>query len=939
VSNQRFHIPGFNEGSVKPEWAARLGAAGNQAGASRLTNFVVTADGSLERRPGSTWWGAPKAAAAYAQLLVPYEAGQSRYVIAIQFGNTVGSADTYAEVFESDGTNYGTTAIAWRPGVSIEGVTDLNGILNNTYAASTTKAAMPYKNTQREEIQYFQWEDRLILIHPEHNPVMIRYRDNDHWEVDYMFLEREPPEVFSRRSSTPVFTIGVKGSKNQYPITVSEPLFGHYLEAHAAGLGGAGVKWDGTNEHPLGAIIRLGEHDVTYTTGGQGQLQGRPAFWQIDSVTSPYEAECVPMMNSATGSENYAFSVPTLDEQDFAGPWIYDRTLTSVSAGGPAWDTTAFWNTNSVTFNTGGGSAKLNEDDIGGILVDSNNAGNSPSAYYIRDVDTSTGAVKLLPLSTEHTSQVQSASWYIFRPQLPHMCLTDGTGTFAGGGTDAVWASGADEKVLPPDGHNTKTTDIGWVRPTNIQDDQPCGGAVFFGDGILRLSPGSPPTDKGVERPSRKWATFYQRPCRSAGPINNWGLGPSLATGFPSAGCSHEQRIYFTGFKKSNATLVASEVNEHTHFNQLLHEGATAPLNLQLAFLEGDDPKWMSSGEQLLIGAQSNLYSLKGNPISAASLGFQRVSSRGSGPGLPARLGNEDVWISSDGRDILAAQYDDRVDSTIARSLLAKADHLLDGATITKLITINEPCARLHALTSDGRILVCTQAPEYGTEAWCEYKIESVGTAAIEDMAKVRSPDDNSWQLWMSTNRGNDRAIEFVDYTDTALRMDDRVEGTASTALLTYHPRAISRALAPSYGGIVDGAYAGVQDLTGAGSFGFAVLGLVGAPTTVNLGQTFTATAVLHMPAIAGEAGPTLGGQVNLGRPVLMLVDSIGGAVNGAQVLLAEAGTNPTASTDWVPVAGVGVGPRTRFPQITVTSTTPYQFKVAGVMFEGGGES
>jgi hypothetical protein len=547
--------------------------------------------------------------------------------------------------------------------------------------------------------------------------------------------------------------------------------------------------------------------------------------------------------------------------------------------------------------------------------------------------------VKLLPLSTEHTAIAQSTNYYIFRPQRPHMCLTDGTGTFAGGGTDAVWASGSDEKSLPPDGHNTKTTDIGWVRPTNIQDDQPCGGAIFFCDGILRLSPSSAPTDKGAERPSRQWATFYQRPCRSSGPINNWGLGPSLATGFPATGCGHEQRIFLTGFKRSNAALVASESNNHARFNALLHGGATAPLNLQLAFQEGDDPQWMLSGDRLLIGAQSNLYALSGNPISAGSLGFQRVSSRGSGIALPARLGVETCWVSSDGRDILAATYSDGVDAVVARSLLAKADHLLDGATITKLVTLNEPCARLHALTSDGRVLVCTHAPEYGTEAWCEYQIESVGTATIEDIAKVRAPDDGSWQLWMSTNRGNDRAVEYIDYTDTTLRMDDRVLGASSTSTLTFHPRAASRALAPSYGAEVDGVYAGVQDLAGAGSFTYTVLGLTGAPTTVNLGQTFTATAVLHMPAIAGEAGPTLGRQVHLGRPVLMLVDSVGGQAGGKQVFLAEAGVTPVAATDWVPVAGVGVGPRTRFPQITITSTTPYQFKVAGVMFEGGGES
>lgn len=900
----------FNLGEVSESAAIKTGSLANRAGLKEFKNGLVRYDGQMQKRMGLT----------------------THSVTGISSGTTVGFGFTPGEkefmlllvsasgpvqrlyVLEKAGGVWGTTPIDFRYSPNTPYATEYpdNGV-------STDWAPTPYTESELQDVRAVEYGDRIVLLHENHLPLSLQYGVDpigtvlgfDAWTVrDNAF--GYGPELGGQRDPV-IFTFSTNTGATYARVSASRPIFTDNDNA------------DFSNTI-YGSVWRIGDAirtDDTYSPYGQ--------FFVVERVIGTSVADM--QIASQTGSSPTAQVNQNLDDfrifddtqvgNEWAGPWLdsgqtQSFNLTVALAAGETTTT----------------SSPNGRERIGEIWL-ALSASSTISAMFLV-VDGTDTELTIANVGPDVAIQNFTSLHRMLPKPESGIAIMGGVG-LPSGSSDKTGLYFTGVEGLP-EGHETLFESVSYSR-NKTGNLFASGGTVFLNGGVMRITDRNDPTATSDDN-AVTWSGYWQSLPNSAAPVSTWGYGWSKATGFPSIGIVHQQRLVLGGFKSPGGAIVASRPRYPLQINAI--DWLTqddAPLNLNIT--TGDDServRWMrSANEHIHIGTDKGEYSLRGVPLSPASIGLEAHSKYGSvrSPGGVASVGPLSAFLAEEGKTIREMQSEQNTSQFISPNVLSASSHLLnDGESFEQIVGIRYLFPLYAVRTSSGRLLFLSRDIEN------EIAAPSFCTNASGNMSKeclslwVGSGEgtyDVLWAAWKMTTPLT--TLYRVGYYEFDRFVDFYKEPSFNLTSITVDAALVGARVDVVADGVWWGQYAVPDDST--------VITLDTAfsslPTTVEVGESFTFIATLpSTDADDTRNGTTASERRNIESTRLFLVDSYGGFVvedNTARISpMNQQSSAPTVANGWIEVGGVGI--EGRDPDFSIQSPHPFPFRVSAVAWD-----
>ena len=553
--------------------------------------------------------------------------------------------------------------------------------------------------------------------------------------------------------------------------------------------------------------------------------------------------------------------------------------------------------------------------------------------------------------------------------------------------------SGDELKTIPTE-HGTHFDTTGWGELSGTA----VGGTIHYNGGIIAIESQTTTyvqetTGGSVPITSYGYTGRVIVPPTHFAPTSKFSLGWSPAVGFPSCGVSHQNRVFFSGFKARPQVVVASVIDSEYDFST----GGTAVdgIHFIVTDLRGGQVRWLANSSDLLVGTDSAEFSIGGSPLSALSVGVDRHSSYGSAGIKPVIIGTYMIFVQKDKKTLRAMKWQDDSQRYMSMDITEPHRHMFKSATIVDMVVWEvqqEPI--LVVLLSDGEVLSCRIHEKEGFFAWSRMKLpancNSLSPAMappVTGEAKSTGPDDLYFSF--DTTSGVERPSSWdnpncldVGFEGTGLpaRTDGITNGNAIIAKVNpsiYVDQAVTpttitsspiglvltgnmgHLIGQEVSVVVDGVYKGEETVepgtgitteipvagTGMSTDGFSgeyedyggsvTVSRAASGTTVFVGKKIDMLVQPRVPevGVSARSVSTLGRQKNYSSAIVNLNASKAVKVNGYWVedRFIEY-TAPEELTGWseVPVAGLyGVQ-----PLLEISSDRPYPVEIAGVTID-----
>jgi len=247
----------------------------------------------------------------------------------------------------------------------------------------------------------------------------------------------------------------------------------------------------------------------------------------------------------------------------------------------------------------------------------------------------------------------------------------------------------------------------------------------------------------------------------------SWAEGSwSDRRGWPSVSRFYQDRLCFAGTDSEPMTIWMTQTGNYTSFYRhstlLDTDGITTNLpSRQLNAINGlvalKRLIAMTSSSEWTIGSNS------GTALTPLSIEQSVEGYRGSSGITPVLVGNEAIYIQSNGKVVRNLGYEYGSDSFTGAELNILAKHLFDRWSIVDMAYQQDPDSIVWCLRDDGVLLGMTYMREQEVVAW--FWVDT-GTIAGNDDAEIESiatiPGEGYDELWMSVKRGDYRFIEVL---------------------------------------------------------------------------------------------------------------------------------------------------------------------------------
>jgi hypothetical protein len=182
------------------------------------------------------------------------------------------------------------------------------------------------------------------------------------------------------------------------------------------------------------------------------------------------------------------------------------------------------------------------------------------------------------------------------------------------------------------------------------------------------------------------------------------------------------------------ATLNAREVNEIRHF---------LSMNDLLVFTSGAEWK-INSGQEAAFGPNTVKQKLQ--------------SEWGSSHLPPLLIGSDAIWVESSGAYVLSATYTLDSDSYRGPDMTTFAKHLFEGYTLSEWAFAKMPRRLVHAVRSDGQMIVMAFNRDQEVVAWTHYDTNGL----YESVSTVREgTEDAVYTIVKRTINGN--TVRYIE--------------------------------------------------------------------------------------------------------------------------------------------------------------------------------
>lgn len=251
----------------------------------------------------------------------------------------------------------------------------------------------------------------------------------------------------------------------------------------------------------------------------------------------------------------------------------------------------------------------------------------------------------------------------------------------------------------------------------------------------------------------------------------------SETTGYPAAGCFHEDRLFLVGPQQ---LISGSVVGDYENFAPSSAGGVVSDDSAVSFFLNSNESancKWVVSDEKgLLVGTNSNEYLIKSastqSPITPTSVTAKKTTSYGSKYIMPLQVGKAVVFTQASARKLREFNYFYDVDGFRCQDMTQLAHHITESG-VNQLSLQRQPEQLVWAVREDGKLIGMTYERDVDglRVAWHRHTIggysDAANNPAIVESVCVIPTDDNSYdEVWLSVKRyinGNvKRYIEYI---------------------------------------------------------------------------------------------------------------------------------------------------------------------------------
>lgn len=227
--------------------------------------------------------------------------------------------------------------------------------------------------------------------------------------------------------------------------------------------------------------------------------------------------------------------------------------------------------------------------------------------------------------------------------------------------------------------------------------------------------------------------------------------------GWPSRMRFYKDRAVFASTYAEPMTEWMTRLSNYTSFKrnqQLLDtDGITTVLqSRQLNAING-----MVAFKQLITLTSASEWAVgpsSGSALTPTTVQQDVQGYRGSSGVEPAVIGNEAIYVQSNGKTIRNLSFSFQDDSFVGSDINILARHLFEDHSITQIAYQQDPDSIVWCLRSDGVLLALTYMREQEVVAWAWHDTDGI----VESICVI--PADGYDELWISVNRDGTRTIE-----------------------------------------------------------------------------------------------------------------------------------------------------------------------------------
>jgi len=251
----------------------------------------------------------------------------------------------------------------------------------------------------------------------------------------------------------------------------------------------------------------------------------------------------------------------------------------------------------------------------------------------------------------------------------------------------------------------------------------------------------------------------------------------SATTGYPAAGCFHEDRLFLVGPQQ---LIAGSVVGDYENFSPSAAGGTVSDDNSVSFFLNSNESancKWVVSDEKgLLVGTNSNEYLIKSastqSPITPTSVTAKKTTSYGSKYIQPLQVGKAVIFTQASGRKLREFNYFYDVDGFRCQDMTQLAHHITESG-VNQISLQRQPEQIVWGAREDGVLIGMTYERDVDglRAAWHRHVIggysDAANNPAIVESVCVIPTDDNSYdEIWLVVKRyingSTKRYIEYI---------------------------------------------------------------------------------------------------------------------------------------------------------------------------------
>lgn len=255
----------------------------------------------------------------------------------------------------------------------------------------------------------------------------------------------------------------------------------------------------------------------------------------------------------------------------------------------------------------------------------------------------------------------------------------------------------------------------------------------------------------------------------------------SDTTGYPSAGCFFQDRLFFVG---PSQYVAASRTGDYENFLQEDSDGTITDSHALLFSLSSStvsNCRWVVSDEKgVLVGTSDDEWLVRSAsseaPISPTSIEARKTTSYGSKQIQAIQAGKAALFVQSSGRKIREFNYFYDVDGFRAQDLTQLAHHITKSG-VTSIAIQRQPEQIIWATRGDGVLIGCTYERDLDglRVAWHRHIIGGLffrnplddGTdhAFVESVCCIPTSDNSYDEIWLVVARDIDGSrVRYVEY-------------------------------------------------------------------------------------------------------------------------------------------------------------------------------